>query len=132
MHQKDYQLLQPCEESDDIQCYMSWASYQEGCHPNANSDSLSKHLLGDVCINPVSWNRDTLTAEGKGGFLLNMNKNKFKVKSRVKNNYLWVDTNTTFFKRKHNLHTIDFNLFWYDIRGNVKLRVDTCFEEKHN
>ncbi|MGK0388515.1 MAG: hypothetical protein ACI94Y_001245 [Maribacter sp.] len=68
----------------------------------------------------------------KGAFLLNINKKKFKVKCQVKSNYLWVDTNMTFFKRKNILHTIDYNLFWYDIRENAKIRVDNYMMNKHN
>ena len=128
---EDYELLEPCEQATDNHCYITWASYQKDYYPS-KKNKLSQHLLGNVCINPVSWTRDTLMTTGKGAFLLNINKKKYKVKCQIKDNYLWVDTNMTFFKRKKTLHTIDYNLFWYDIRENAKIRVDNYILKNEN
>lgn len=126
--EKEYKFLSPCENPEDTHCYMTWASYQKNYFPN-DKNLLSLYLRGDVCVNPVSWKRDENEAIGKGGFIMNLSKRKYKVKCQAKNNYLWVDTNMTFFRRKHILHTVDYNLFWHDIRENASVRVNHYLNE---
>jgi hypothetical protein len=116
---KNYVTLTPCQNADEFNCYITWASFKEGYEPDAKSP-----LFGDVCINPVSWKTDTLVQEENGGILLNIHKKKpFKTRVRIKNNYLWVKTNTNFFSGVKNLHILDYNLFWHEIRRNVAQRV---------
>jgi hypothetical protein len=121
----DYVLLEPCKSADDVHCYVTWASYKSSYIPDPAKD-ISEHVLGDVCINPVTWEMDTTKATGLGGILLKVDREKpFITDARIHENYLWVNTNTSLFKRKNELHVLDFNLFWHDVRKNVSLRVQT-------
>jgi hypothetical protein len=126
--EKEYKVLEPCEYPEDINCYMTWASYQKGYYPNDNN-LLSLYLRGNVCVNPISWTRDEHEVTGKGGLIMNLSQDKYKVKCQAKSNYLWVDTNMIFFRRKHILHTVDYNLFWHDIRENASVRTEHYLNE---
>ncbi|MDX2002360.1 MAG: DUF3089 domain-containing protein [Chitinophagales bacterium] len=123
---EQYGLLKPCAQPNDVNCYVTWASFGDGHVPEPGV------LLGNYCLNPVSWTVDTTWQSGKGGILVNLNrKMPFHNQARVKDNYLWVRTNTTFFKKTKVLHLLDFNLFWYDIRDNAALRVKTYLSSQH-
>jgi hypothetical protein len=46
---------------------------------------------------------------------------------------LWVSLPATFgdkIKQLKNLHVYDYNLFWMNIRENVRLRINAYFREK--
>lgn len=115
-----YQVLQACAEPQATQCYVTWSSFRAGYeYPN------NLPLVGNVCVNPISWKLDTLIAESKGGIMFNMNKKKpFRSTAYRKGNYLMVRTKMPVVQTWNNLHLVDYNLFWFDIRANVKQRVD--------
>ena len=113
-----YELLEPCSTATEINCYVTWSSFREGYYYN---DSLEYY--GKVCVNPISWSLDTLPACSEGGIFLSINRQKtFYSEARRKDNFLWVDTETPIVRRWKNLHLVDYNLFWHDIRKNAKLR----------
>lgn len=119
VNRESYTILAPCTEPEQTQCYVSWSTFRYGFSYN---DTL--HYFGNVCINPVSWKTDTSMATSRGGILLNVNrKNKFTTDVRIHQSYLWAKTNLTFMRRKDVLHLVDFNLFWFDVRENVALRM---------
>ncbi len=120
INEKDYTLLTPCENKNEINCYVTWASFKENFEPKPTSP-----LFGDVCVNPVSWTRDSIVAQENGGILLNLNKKKpFKTKVQIKGHYLWIKTNTPIVGVMKNMHVADYNLFWHEIRNNVAIRVN--------
>jgi hypothetical protein len=64
----------------------------------------------------------------KGAVLLNINKPRVgktssQLVERAGGTILEVKTRLPIARRMRNLHILDFNLFWYDIRENVNLRV---------
>ena len=54
---KEYQLLKPCADSMQTQCYVTWSSFKEGYTPKSDSK-----LVGEVCVNPITWTLDTMPA----------------------------------------------------------------------
>jgi hypothetical protein len=126
VYKEDYNILIPCASENEINCYITWASYKEGSTGIGKSNI---RLYGNVCVNPISWKMDTEKAKSQNGVLLNINRRKkFESEVYIKNNFLHVKTNMIFFKKKNELHLVDMNLFWYDIRENIKNRVDNYFK----
>lgn len=117
-----YITLKPCENETQTNCYITWASFKYGINPTV------KALYGNICINPLTWKTNSATAEkacSKGAILLDFNKQYEKqVCTEVHEGYLWVKTNIPVISGWTNLHVADYNLFWYDIRANVKTRIN--------
>ncbi len=120
-----YQKLKPCENKSQTGCYVTWASYHKGYVPAITE------LAGNVCVNPISWNRDTVAidkSKSAGGILFNFNKS-YKTGAQIHDHYLWVKTSIPFVRSFTNMHIADYNLFWYDIRKNVKERIDSFIKK---
>lgn len=117
VHQAQYAYLTPCQNSSETNCYITWASY----HYKATANSEIR-LHGDVCINPISWTMKKDTVSSNGGILLNIQQ-RHKTTAFIKDNYLTVKTDIPLIRNRKNLHVMDYNLFWYDIRKNVAERI---------
>ncbi|MDB5227785.1 MAG: hypothetical protein JWN78_1978, partial [Bacteroidota bacterium] len=120
IYPEKYELLKPCADSTEINCYVTWSSYKDGYIPK--KDLM---LIGKTCVNPISWKMDTLPATSSCGVFLNLNRKKcYRSTARIKDNYLWVKTNMPVIRHVNIMHFVDFNLFWYDVRNNARLRVN--------
>jgi hypothetical protein len=117
-----YVNLKPCEDANQTGCYITWASFKTGY------DKEEKWLVGNVCVNPLSWKCDTVAIDASksmGAILLNFNKRYDKaVSTQIRNNYLFVTNDLPIIRSWGNLHIADYNLFWYDIRKNVAERIN--------
>lgn len=116
-----YTSIPLCRDSLQTGCYVSWLSYRWNYKPKGY---FSKDA---VSVNPLNWTTDTCTVNrhvGEGGILLNTRK-KYKHASTVciKGTHLWVRTRIPFFVFLGNMHIVDYNLFWFDIRKNAKERI---------
>ncbi|MEZ5008621.1 MAG: DUF3089 domain-containing protein [Chitinophagales bacterium] len=124
-----YSILKPCENAAATNCYVTWSSYKEGYEIDSVKDA-SEILVGNVCVNPITWTMDNNEATTDGGILLNLSREKtFTTTAQIHNNYLWVNTNTIFFKHKKELHLLDYNMFWHDIRANASFRIKQYLEK---
>lgn len=117
-----YTSIPLCRDSLQTGCYVSWLSYRWGYKPKGD---FSRDAAS---INPLVWTTDTCTVNrkaGDGGILLNTRK-KYKQANtvRIKGSHLWVRTRIPFFVFLGNMHIVDYNLFWFDIRKNVQERMD--------
>jgi hypothetical protein len=112
-----YKNLKPCENETQTGCYITWASYKNGF------EAGETQLAGNVCVNPISWKRDTISVSSKGSILLSFNK-EYDCRAQLHKNLLWVTTPMPLVKTWNNLHIADYNLFWYNIRGNARRRID--------
>jgi hypothetical protein len=120
VHANQYQVLTPCKSPAETNCYVTWSSFKKGYNYTGNVD-----FWGDVCVNPVSWTTDTLTACSNGSVMTNISRKKpYHTEAQIKGNFLWVDTKMPFVRNFKILHFLDYNLFWHDIQNNVKLRAD--------
>ena len=107
-----YTNLKPCENPTQTGCYITWASYKNGFEVGETQ------LAGNVCVNPISWTRDTVAVSSKESILLSFNK-KYDCSAQLHKNVLWVKSAMPIVKGWKNLHIADYNLFWYNIRQNV-------------
>lgn len=116
-----YKTLRPCDNEYQTGCYITWASFKKGYDPG------SSKLYDNVCVNPVSWTRDTIAVDcskSQAAILLNFNKKYNNAcGAQIHNGYLWVDNKLPIVSGFNNLHIADYNLFWYDIRANVPKRI---------
>jgi hypothetical protein len=123
-----YTYLKPCDNPLETNCYVTWSSYKEGYEIDSTKDN-SEILVGNVCVNPITWKINEEKATTNGGVLLSLSRKKtFTTTAQIHENYLWVKTNTLLFKRKKELHLMDYNMFWHDIRKNVETRVNEYFK----
>ena len=121
-----YTTLKMCENATETGCYVSWMSYKMGYEPTANFSKLSES------VNPLTWTNEMGLAgkeKGLGAMGVNFNR-KFtnRTAAQVHDNgrggtILWVKTSVPLLRLLNNMHIIDYNLFWYDIRKNVKDRI---------
>lgn len=122
-----YKVLTPCRNENETGCYITWASFKKGYSPDGSS------LYGNVCVNPLTWTSSLEPAAkgwSKGAILLNFNKKYTNnVCTQIHDNYLWVENSLPFVSGMNVLHIADYNLFWYDIRENVKKRIDAFLKK---
>ncbi len=117
-----FQYLKPCDHASQTGCYITWASFKDQYTPKKPTI-----LAGNVCINPVTWSRDTSVVganKSKGTLLLSFRKRYDQAcRTQIHDNILWVDNHLPIVGKMDVLHIADYNLFWFDIRDNVALRV---------
>lgn len=130
VYEENYQILKPCKTPTETNCYVAWASFK---NKHKYKGVGYDFLVGNVCTNPISWTSDTLWHKSKSSLLLSIySGKKYKVQARRKDNLLWVKTKMPYLNLLKNLHFVDFNLFWYNIRENVAQRVATYEKLKIN
>ena len=119
-------------------CVVGWRTYK-----NDNEDFLIKRENGNsLCVNPITWATDnnwTSTEMHKGAVGKDFNKlvpKKISVEVAPGINILWVripdemDQRSGMASRFGNFHIADYNLFWMDIRENVKERISAYTHQK--
>lgn len=123
------QIIRPCEDSTQTGCYVAWntADWGQEYAPYKNS----------VATNPLTWTRDTITAEARlnlGGVPSSFDRRDTRVvDAKVHNGLLWVhkpvrDGYPRFLlpgrpELRHSFHIADYSLFYYNIRQNAEARV---------
>lgn len=115
-----YEIMRPCENKDEINCYVTWSSYKKGFDPGKSV------LYGNVCVNPVTWtrNKEEVPRSQQLGALMKSLKKKAKIcGTQIHNNYLWVECKLPIIRSFNVLHIGDYNLFWFDVRQNISDRI---------
>ncbi len=122
-----YSELKLCKNADETGCYISWMSFKMGYEPTGNFSKASES------INPLTWKRDAEPVECQkslGAIGINFDR-KFSQCTSVQvhdngrgGTILWVKTTVPLVRLLRNMHIVDYNLFWYDIRENVKQRIN--------
>jgi hypothetical protein len=117
----------PCQNADETGCFVSWRTFKSGYQ---GPKYIKKETFKAIVTNPLTWSTDTLkapSANSLGGILFNFNKVIPKlVNAQVHKNILWVTKPDIFGKilyRKKNYHVGDMNIFYVDIRENVKRKI---------
>lgn len=121
-----YEHLKLCEQPTETECYVTWSSFETGyTYPEADNDLLT----GQAQVNPITWTTDTTAATTQGSILLSPAKKRtWQTTAHIHGTYLWVDTHLPFMRHRNNLHVVDYNLFWHNIRENAQLRVKSFGE----
>lgn len=117
--------LPPCSSPNQLNCFLSWRSLEEGYFPAdwEVSDSIS-------CVNPISWQTDSLVSENENhlGILFQNHKIYYpkSIAAYNHNGVVWIKPIkipfARFYKMK-NYHIADYNLYWINIRNNLRYRL---------
>ena len=123
--------LPTCSSPNQLDCFLSWRTLAEGYFPKdwEVSDSIS-------CVNPISWEIDSLVSENENhlGILFQNHKIHYpkSIAAYNHNGVVWIKPIKIPFARFYrmkNYHIADYNLFWINIRNNLRYRLE---ENGHN
>jgi hypothetical protein len=128
-----YENLSLCKSPDQTGCFVSWMSYKEGHQPKWEA------ARNTTSVNPITWTTErnkVPAAENAGTAVLNLQKMKTGMSSAEVFDWkdgtiLYVQTKSRLLRLLGNLHIADYNLFYQDIRSNVKDRLN-AFQGKAN
>jgi hypothetical protein len=117
--------LPACSSPNQLNCFLSWRTLAEGYFPKdwEVSDSIS-------CVNPISWQTDNLLSKKEEhlGILFKSHKIHYpnSIEAYTKNGVIWIKPIkipfARFYKMK-NYHIADYNLYWINIRNNLRYRL---------
>lgn len=120
--------LQPCKDSSAAGCFITWRTFKEGYIPQF----VQKEKEQAYVTNPLTWTFDENVATSKlnrGGILRDFNKViPGLVHAQIHGNVLWVNKPKFFgniFLTMKNYHIADYNLFYMNIRQNVRTRIQS-------
>lgn len=126
-----FSQIHPCSDSLATGCFVSWRTFKSGYEP----EFVKEEKFKAVVINPLTWTvtEDYIPASyNKGGVLQNFNKIiDHVVSAQVHNNILWASKPDVFGKillTNKNYHIGDINLFYMNIRENVRTRIASYFK----
>jgi hypothetical protein len=122
-----FTVLKPCDNPNATNCYLGWRTFKSDYE---GPDYIQKEFFKSIVVNPLTWMRDSsfaTTAQNKGSILKNFNKiNKRGVSAQIHKNILWTSKPKFFgsvFLKSKNYHIADYNLFYMNIRANVRERI---------
>jgi hypothetical protein len=124
-----FSILEVCKNPGEVNCFLSWATYQEGYLPPNYKSARYEDAL---CVNPLSWKTDSIAiprSENLGGITWKFHKVVPRINgAQVHRGILWIDKPHVpgrSFIHMNNYHVADYNLFWFNIRKNVKMQTET-------
>ncbi len=127
-------IIKPCRDSLATGCFVGWRTFEKGY---IDTNYVSKEKFKSIVVNPLSWRLDSVYAPATlnlGGVLKNFNKVKPNaVDAQIHGNILWASKPKFFgsiFLREKNYHVGDINLFYENIRVNLRARVKNYFYTK--
>ncbi|RYY46383.1 MAG: DUF3089 domain-containing protein [Chitinophagaceae bacterium] len=121
-----FSSLRPCADSSQTGCFVSWRSFKKGFEGPAY---ILKEDFRSIVINPLTWKQDTLYAPpalNRGSVLTKFNRLGKPVDAQVHRNILWTSKPKFFgsvLLRTKNYHIGDINLFYANIREDVRRRI---------
>lgn len=123
-----FTAIPACKDANSTGCIISWRTFKSGyIEPNF----VAKENFKAIVVNPLSWTTDSVhisSSNNNGGVLFKFNKIiPHVVDAQIHNNVLWTSKPNMFgkiFFRKKNFHVGDINLFYMNIRENVKHRIE--------
>lgn len=128
----DYTTLNGCKDPTSTECIVGWGTFARGYYPDSNILANKQA----ICVNPITFKMDTSYvpfADAKG--IVGRKYNHvmpMAVDAQVHNGVVWINTpkitGAKLLKIK-NYHVADYNLFWVDLRNNVKQRVAAYLKE---
>jgi hypothetical protein len=118
--------LKPCSNATETGCYMGWRTYKKGYEP----EFVTREKGTGVVSNPLTWKTSTEYAGyalNKGAVTTNFNQVRKRVAdAQIHNGILWINRpqipGSIFLKMK-NFHVGDINLFYMNIRENLRERI---------
>jgi hypothetical protein len=122
----EFKNIPVCSDSFQTGCFVSWRTYRKDFE---GPEYLAAETPKAV-VNPLNWKADTSYAPkplNKGAILYNFNKLiKAPNDAQIHKNILWVSRpkfpGASFYKSK-NYHAGDYNLFYANVRQDVRRRI---------
>jgi len=129
----DFKNIPAGEKPYQTGCFLGWRSYLKGEMPK----KVEPEKGNSICVNPLTWNTSSewaSTALHKGIMLgfESIVPNTLSAGIEPASKILWVEVSPQLqqmLENKKDLHIYDFNLFWMNIRENVKHRIDAWMKE---
>ncbi len=122
----EFDHIPTCERADDVGCYVSWRTFRTGNYPPYGSGGDTTTV-----VNPLSWMTSTelVTREHNDGAVLRNFDKVYPqlVEAQISEGVLWVNKPKfpwSFLFTTKNYHIVDINLFYMNIRENVRRRID--------
>ena len=125
--QQEFISIPVGEKPEQTGCFVGWRTYMKGEMPK-KTESESTNA---VCVNPLSWSTSTalISPEMHKGIMFGFDsivQHTLSAEIEPTAKILWVDVPDQLkeaLENKKDLHRYDINLFWMNIRENVKLRI---------
>lgn len=122
---EQFRNIPVCRDSLQTGCFVSWRTYRRGVESSGYN-----HDANAVVVNPLTWTTHPETGPKslhKGAILYNFNqKVKHPNDAQIHNNLLWISRPRFFggfMYRTKNYHAGDYNLFYVNVREDVRRRV---------
>ena len=129
-----FPTLKPCLNENQTGCFVGWRTYKNGYVPKLIQEENFKSIV----VNPLTWTTDETFVSAKlnkGGILQNFKKIvPGVVDAQVHQNVLWSckpNVFGKFFFTKKNFHIGDINLYYMNIRENVRTRIENFLKVKN-
>jgi len=126
-----FSVLKPCKDATSTGCFVGWRTFKKNYVP----PFVQNEPFNAIVINPLTWTMDempTAAINNSGGILKNFDKViPHVVSAQVHKNILWTSKPNFFGKfllRTKNYHAGDINLFYMNIRENVKARINAFWK----
>ena len=129
----EFSTIPHSEKHDQTGCYVSWSTFGRGIKPNYFQDQYAT----SVCTNPLTWDKNEEYGDYNkhlGCVPPNFKKvDKHVIDAKCADGVLWI-RNRKILKYMplplKNYVVMDFDLFYVNIRENVKQRIRNYFESK--
>ena len=124
-----------CNNPSQTGCFVGWRTFKSGYMPL----SVKNESFKSIVVNPLTWStNDNFVSKkyNKGAVMRNFNKIVPEVvDAKIEGNILWSckpDVFGKIFFTQKNFHIGDINLFYVNIRENVRERIKSYFENNNN
>ncbi len=126
----EFKTIKPCGSATDLRCFSVWNTKRWGV-PQEEFVSSTRNA-GSTCVNPMNWKHDdsVATAESHLG-AIHLDFDHFDkhviTEAKCHNESLWIKISDEYQYYssfdKNWFHLMDFNLFYMNVRENVKQRI---------
>jgi hypothetical protein len=118
--------------ADQTGCVVGWRSYKKGVIP----DRIKAENGNSICVNPLTWStsEEWASPEIHQGIMFRFDTivpHTVSAGIEPTTKILWIDTPVELEGKKSikDYHRYDYNLFWMNIRQNVKDRIDAYLKK---
>lgn len=130
---REFKNIPLCEDSTQTNCFVSWRTF----HKNYHDDWANRLDTNIAVVNPVTWQTTSeiiKKEKHKGAVLYNLQKSYPGIQeTQAEGSGVWISRprfpGSILYNTK-NYHVGDINLFYIDIRENIKTRI-TKYEQTH-
>ncbi|MEJ7768519.1 MAG: DUF3089 domain-containing protein [Chitinophagaceae bacterium] len=127
-----FKTLTMCNDSIQTSCLVAWRTYKQGYEP----DFVKKEKSSGMVTNPLTWKTTTEHASyelNKGGVITDFSRLRPRIAdAKIHDGILWINQPHIpggFLLRMKNFHVGDINLFYVNIRENVRLRIRSYWKQ---